>query len=234
MRFPKAYTGVKLLYIAEILSLVSAVLSLGIIFVTTLLRTGIKDPTSIMGIMALSAIPTSLVALGSLVLLFVGLGTAMADESKFRTALILEIVTGAVALLFGVAVVLVMIFKMIPTALSGGIPQVTSLPPWYSSGIGVFSNVMATCVMLCIASGIVNLAQKLGDAEMDARSHRFKKIIIAYCAVTVALNVISFLIQSEILSSPFNWSAVLSSLLSFVLTLITIVFLGRAKNMLAR
>ena len=234
MRFPKAYTGVRLLYIAEILMLVSAVLSLGMIFVTTLLRTGIKDPTSIMGVMALSTFPTVLVSLGSLVLLFVGMGTAMADESKFKTALILEIVTGAVALLLAVAMVLIMIFKMLPTALSGGVPHMTSLPPWYTSVIGVFSNVMSTCVMLCIASGIVNLAQKLGDAEMDARGHRFKKIIIAFCAVTVALNVISYLIQSETLSSPFNWSTVLSSLLSFVLTLITIVFLGRAKNMLAR
>ena len=129
MRFPKAYTGVKLLYIAEILMLVSAVLSLGMIFVTTLFRTGIKDPTSIMGVMALSTFPTVLVSLGSLVLLFVGMGTAMADESKFKTALILEIVTGAVAILLAVAMVLIMIFKMLPTALSGGVPHMTSLPP---------------------------------------------------------------------------------------------------------
>ena len=233
MRFPKAYTGVKLLYIAEILMLVSAVLSLGMIFVTTLLRMNIKNPTSIMGVMALSTFPTVLVSLGSLVLLFVGMGTAMADEPKFRTALILEIVTGAMAVLLGIVMALFMVFKMMPTALSGGIPQVTSFPPWYTSVIGVFSNVMSTCVMLCITSGIMNLAQKLGDTEMDARGHRFQKIIIAFCAVIVAFNVISFLIQSEILSSPFNWSAVLSTLLSLVLTLITVVFLGRAKNMLA-
>ena len=238
MRFPKAYQGVKLLFIAEILGVVTTVIELGLLAFTfqpnpaDALSLGMKG-----GALVGSSFIMLPLAIASLILLFVGLGTAKADEREFRTALILQIVYIAAAVVLTVVTVISVVAKVMPEIMAGNtqvMPSASVTSPMYTLLFGVIGNVMSTCIWFCVAAGIGNLARKLEDGPMEAKARSFSKIIIAFGIVSIVLSVVSYYVQNANPGATFNLPTVISTVLSIVLVLLIIVFLGRAKKMLAK
>lgn len=230
MRFPKAHTGVKLLFIAQILSLVVVVTQLANAVVAMLPDTG----GAIFAAIRTGAVP-GLLAAGSaafpcLVLLIVGLATAKADEPRFGTALMILIVSWVEAFLMAFA----MVFFLVSSAdFSVSPPSLPPVSPVYFGVSSIVSTVLTTCMMLLIASGIVNLARKLGDAAMITLGRRFQKGIAVICGVSVAISVVSILVRSRS-GVAVDWTTALSALASCVFTAVVVPFFGKAKNMLAQ
>ena len=227
MRFPKAHAGVKLLYIAELLSLAVAAIDLCFTAVTMLPDTGSATLTTLRSGVLLG-LPAAKAAAGlpCLALLFVGLATAKGDEPRFGTALGFQIASCVLVM----ATVLGMFFAMLlDTDFYVSPPEVSSV---YFSVYGVVSAVLSACVMIFIASGVVNLAGKLGDGAMIASGRRVQRVVAAFYAVSAVLDEVAGRVPGP--AAAYDRITALNYLVSCVRIPIIIAFLGRAKRMLAR
>ena len=128
MKFPKAYEGVRLILIAEILLLIVVALQLGNAAAAMLQDTGSMFFIVLRGVTLLGTVTSGLVSIASLALLFVGMATAKADEPRFGTAMLITIISCATA----VVLAFVMIFAMVITADFSVDPPV--IPPVSAAG----------------------------------------------------------------------------------------------------
>ena len=226
MRFPKAYEGVKLIFIAEIVGLVISLLSL--CFASSGMLT---DPGSVSlrfaALLLLFAMLAFRLCLGYFIVFFVGLIRAKQDEPRFGTAMICVLVSIGAAFVGAFVLVFVMMLSYRATA--------SSLPTILMN-VGLSSVIAAlSCgAVLCMAAGVKNLAKKLGDGGMVLAGSRFQVLVAALCGLTIVLNIASTLLRNSGRAAAVGWITGTVTAVSFVSSLITVLFLGRAKNMLAR
>ena len=222
MRFPKAYNGVKLLFIAEILSLVVVTMAICLTLVALL-----PD----MGVMALCFLPALPMSIAAVVLIFVGLSSAKAEEPKFKTAMIFMICSLVSAFVMAFVMVFSMVLSIDFSVNPPAVPQPSGVFSVFPSIIG---SILSACAFIFIASGVINLAEKLGDEAMAAAGRRFQRVYVVFTALSDIVNIVSYFVRRGSPNAAFNYTSLISFPLTLALAVITIVFLGRAKNMLAR
>ena len=235
MRFPKAHYGIKMLFISEILSLVVVVIDSVLTGVISLPDTGDTAGAAVKGGILLGVFLIVLpAAIISLVLHFVGLSNAKADEPRFRTALILQIVNLVLLFVLG-CIMMVFVFSSVLKSVGGGsIPVMPSFFPVYIFLVGLIGTGFSMCVMLCIASGISNLARKLGDEPVETYSRRFQGVIVAFSIISLVIRALSSFAFGANPDITINWPTLINMLLTIALQLITVVYVARAKRMLAQ
>ena len=221
MKFPNAFSGVKKIFTAEILSLLGGLATLlAGIFTVTAVGTGVAAAASESDGLASTA-GASLIGAGafilaagvlyliSFILQLIGLSNASKDESAFKTAMIFVFV--------GIACSLVASFTQ-----SNG--EATALSSIFSS----LQQVSSLCVTIFTIQGIRNLADKLNNGEMSAKGATiFKIITVIYLLIIVAGIIAIFsLAIAGILT-------IVASVLSVIQYIIFLSYLAKAKKMLA-
>lgn len=231
MRFPKAYNGVKLLFIAEILSLVVVMMAICLTTVALLPDMGGLSFSVFRGVMALCFLPTLPMSIAAVVLIFVGLSSAKAEEPKFKTAMIFMICSLVSAFVMAFVMIFSMVLSIDFSVNPPAVPQPSGVFSVFPSIIG---SILSACAFIFIASGVINLAEKLGDEPMAAAGRRFQRVYVVFTALSAIVNIVSYFVRRGSPNAAFNYMSLISFPLTLALAVITIVFLGRAKNMLAR
>lgn len=214
--FENAYEGVKKIYKAEILALIATVLLLvGSVISLTGVRAGEGTQTgdSLLISGGLLVIVAAILLIIAAIMNIIGVNRASKDEAAFKNALI--------ALLFGIAAnILVSVFSNNSAINSIG---------------KAAANVTEILASYYICTGVINLADRLGNSEVSARGQKVRSILMGIWVAAAVLNILSTLFgTNETMQNVIGIIAIVVSVISIVAYFLYIGLLGRAKKMLAK
>lgn len=212
MRFPNAYKGVSRIYLAEILSLIAAILGI-ISAVVVLAGAGSaaagNGGTGLVVGGGLFLTITMILMLASFIINIIGVSNAAQDEPAFKTAMIFILVGILCSILGGVLASNLVVYSI----------------------ASIVSRVCEILVFWFSINGISNLAVALENNEIYERADSLAKLILGvYIAVIILTIVTSFI------ALPFFLSTVISIVTSICLIVAYFMYLSLlsgAKNMLA-
>ena len=213
--FTNAYEGVKKIYKAEILALIASVLLLaGSIISVTGVKAG-ENAASGEGLLVsggLLVIVAAVLMIIAAIMNIIGVNRASKDESAFKNALI--------ALLFGIA-------ANILVSACGENTMISSIGK-------TLVNVTEILASYYICTGVINLADRLGDSGVSARGKKVRSILMGIWVASAVLNILATLFGTdETMQAVIGIIAVVGGIISVVAYFLYIGLLGKAKNMLA-
>ena len=224
MRFPKAQEGVKLLFIAEIVGLIIGILGLSIASRAAMAFSD-DGPLVFKALVIMLILMDGHLIVAFFILFFTGLNRARQDEPRFGHAMLCMILALVLAFVGAFAIAFV-------TVLAHNAPRTQTL---LTSLLTSVTSAMSYVTMLLIASGVRNLAKKLGDSAMAAAGTRFQIWIAALCGSSIVLNLVRALLRySGKTSAAGTWITMISFALSVVTYILTLIFLYKAKLMLSQ
>ena len=231
MTYPNAARGVKKLCVAEILNMIAVVL--GVLTAATVIVFGAvtvaineMGNTELGGLLnttgTLTAVfggATFVLAAIAMILQIVGLVQARKDEASFRMALIFTIVGLGAALLIQVLDIALPLWKT-------AIDQIGS----------VIDNACNILIVVFVVQGVSNLAEEIGDETLVRRGELIRSLVIFMLTMSIIANLIgtTFVFVGGTVVTFANVPSIVASILSVVYYIIYIVFLSRAKNVLAK
>ena len=217
MRFPNAFSGVKKIWLAEILMLLAAVIGIILIFVIAGNSILVDDvivfnegaagtPVAILGISA------ALIALIGFILNLVGLINARKDEEAFKVALL---VTG---------------LGIIAAAIGAIWSSNAVLNKWMDTLTTIFSMFASYFVL----TGIANLADQMPDPSTKALALKSRTLVEgSFCATAIFKLIINiFNIQSG--STIHTIMAVVAMVLELLAYILYLRALAKGRKMLAK
>ena len=213
--FSNAYEGVKKIHKAEILALIATILILiGSIVSATGLQAG-EDTASGSGLLVgggLIVIGAALLMIIASFLNIIGVNRASKDEPAFKNALI--------ALLVGI------VANIVVSAFSGNSTV---------SSIGkTVNNVTEILASYFICTGIISLADRLGNSAVSASGKKVRSILMGIWVASAVLNALAILFgTNETMQTIIGITAIVSGIISIVAYFLYIGLLGKAKKMLA-
>lgn len=213
MNFPNAYKGVKKIFTAEIFAIVSLVLLLICPILAVVLTKTTSDNE------------TAAVALAALIVLFAGLGLAVAsfvvnltgivqakkDEGRFYYAFVFVIIPI-------IASIFVAIF---------------SQNTYVQNIANTVNNVCEVMVMIYIIGGIRNLAEKLGDGKMVSSGNFALRVIITiYVLLLIARITAIIFCFIPLMVVAAGIISIIAGVLDVFVNIYYFFYLGRAVKML--
>ena len=212
MQFPNAYTGVKKIFTAEILSIIATVLVLiAAVAAVGVAYAGEASDSSGGGAVALVLVCTIAFLIISIISFFMnlsGLRTASQDEPNFQTALIFAVVS------------------IVATVISNVITSSEAL----TGILDILSDVATVLATYFVIRGIMALAEKLNNQEVAGKGNTV--IILVFAAF--ALSLISSILGTYVLAeTPAAVLSLISLIFSLVQYIVYLVFLSNGKKMLA-
>ena len=209
-----AYEGVKKIYKAEILALIATILLLvGSVISLTGIQAG-ENTSSGEGLLisgGLLVIVAAILMIIAAIMNIVGVNRASKDEAAFKNALI--------ALLFGIAANIVVSAFNDPTVNSIGKAAV---------------NVTEILASYYICTGIINLADRLGNSDVSARGQKVRSILMGIWVASAVLNILGTLFGTNgTMQNVLGIIAIVGGIISIIAYFLYIGLLGRAKKMLA-
>ena len=221
MRYPLAFGGVKKLFTSEILTLIAAVCTLVGAVAAVLTLSALQNASE--GGVRGGAFVTLLLGVGAAVLLLIayimkliGLKKAAMDEAKFKQAFILAII----ALILSAA-------ASILNSLNIGNGIVDNI-------VRVFAIVADIFITIYVIQGIQNLAFKLDDQEVNATGSKLLIIIVVfYILALIATLIPIFFGANDATAVITGIIEIIGSVLNLIAAIVFIVYLGKAKTMLA-
>ena len=214
--FTNACEGVKKIQRAEILVLITTVLLLiGSVISLTGIEAG-ENTSSGEGLLisgGLIVIIAAFLLIIAAIMNIVGVNRASKDESAFRNALI--------ALLFGIAAnILVSAFSNNPTINSIG---------------KAAANVTEILASYYICTGVINLADRLGNSDVSARGQKVRSILMGIWVAAAVLNILGTLFGTNgTMQNVIGVIAIVGGIISMVAYFLYIGLLGRAVKMLEK
>jgi hypothetical protein len=213
--FTNACEGVRKIHKAEILALIATILLLvGSIISLTGIQAG-KNTSSGEGLLisgGLLVIVAAILMIVAEIMNIIGVSRASRDEPAFKNAL--------VALLFGIAAnILVSAFND---------PTVNSI-----SKAAV--NITEILASYYICTGIINLADRLGNSDVSARGQKVRSILMVIWVASAVLNILGTLFGTNgTMQNVLGIIAIVCSIISIIAYFLYIGLLGRAKIMLSK
>ena len=180
MRFPNALDGVRKIYKAEIIALLSAVLA-AVAALLLLIGAGSALASAAGGAVTglvgggVLMIAVAVLAIIAFIMNIVGLNKAKPDEDNFKYALY-AVIIGIIASL------------MLGFAKSGS----------FLSGLGDTLNQI--CNFLCtwyVCTAIINLAKSLQDAGMEQKGVNARRLLLTAWCFTIVLNVLGTILKNS-------------------------------------
>ena len=205
MKFPNAFAGVKKIYIAEILSIIAAGLSLvSAVFMAI-------GEEAILGSAAVLIIAAVLMIVAE-ILNIVGVNRASKDESAFKKALIV--------LLVGIVANVVMCTyddNKVVSDIAGFVGSVTEF-----------------LASFFICTGIINLADKLMKADVSEKGKKTRSMLMVLFLISAGLSLVSVIAGSNSgVTTVVSVISIASAVASFIAYIFYIGLLSKAKKMLA-
>lgn len=219
MRFPNGYNGVKKVFTAELLAMIGNVLALiaAIVGMVMLSATGDNTDAALasIGVYGIISIIAGIIAIVATILKLVGLSQAGKDDKQFKIAFIISIC----ALLLIVVTTIVKIFVT-----SGIVDDIFDL----------LQRIATIVVIFLVIGGIQSFAIRLGDEKMLKKGNSIAWLI----AIPYILGLLAALIgvifgASNASTTIISVLGIVGAVLTVVGSIIYLVYLGQAKNMLA-
>lgn len=215
MRYPNAFKGVKKIWLAELLLLFMAVLSLAIIIIVavngTLEGDQIIVSDTVLGVVGAITIITALIAIVAFVLHLVGLIGARKDEDSFKNALIM--------VLIGIVASVISSIWSNNTRLVKSMEVVTTLCNLFSS--------------YYVLTGIANLADTYPDEDTKAIVLKSRSLLVGtFCATAVFKCIVTFFNLQEG-STVYSILAIVAMVLELLSYILYLRALNKGKNMLS-
>lgn len=167
MQFPNAYQGVKRLFFAEILGIITTLVSLMFVMIAS----GIK---TFRGLLVFASILTPLLlglSFVTFVIRFLALGRAAQDEESFATAQIANLIS------FGLTLLNQFVVK--------------------TPILSLVASIASICTIMFILSGIMNLALRLRDADTYDRGKFLKRLIWFLILSPFVLLLLAYLLKTS-------------------------------------
>lgn len=218
MRFPNAASGVKKIFTAEILALISEILLLiaGVLVVIALgaAQNNANDSLALgtLAGFAIFGFGATVIAVIAFILKIVGISQASKDENSFKTAIICLIIGIVGSLVYS-------IFQ-------------TSSPTVASIGNLIYQ-LMNLFVTIFVISGIIKLADQLNDGVVSAKGSTLLKLITVIYALTIIANIIVLILGGYAVSIVAAIIYLIALILTVVQYIMYLVYLANAKKMLA-
>ena len=221
MKFPNAAKGVKRIFTAEILGLISTILLIiGFVLLIPALvaKNGAEGmegaaigATVAMGVFVLIAGVLSIIAF---IMNIIGISNASKDEENFKSAL-LFLILGLVA---KAASITIGRFVKDAAVATGMLDSASSL-------LNIF-------VTIFVISGIVKLADRLNRGDISAKGTNVLKILIAVNVLSLIASFVASVMGGPVASGVSLVLAIVSAVLSLVQYIMYLSLLGKAKKML--
>lgn len=224
MQFPNASSGIKKIFTAEILQLIGSVLS----FICALLAFSAvgsavgyeKTGSNVAAASALASgagmmvffIAASVLMLIAFIFNLMGIVRASRDESTFKIALY--------------AVIAGIVF----TALSGVFSGMNARVSGVMDALGTVADLVVT---LYVIQGIRMLASRMNNREVDNRGQKIYMIILGVLLLRLIANIIVVIFGGRFATAIGLTVYLVSIALSLVQYIMYLIFLAKAKKMLA-
>ena len=207
MTFPNAFSGVRKIFLAELLMIAAEVFT---IISAILMIIGSRNASVLGGAVIVFGVVFLVAAICSFILNLIGISAAMRDEPSFKSALIFTLVgLGA-------------------SFVSGFFAQ-GSFGKSFFELVQSIANIIVT---LMIIQGIMNLADRLGNAGMAERGKRIMMLILAVQVGAMVARLVSEIFRSNgglIVAGAILIIAGIAAIVGYFLYL---GYLKRAKEML--
>ena len=210
--FPNARKGVKKLFIAEILTIFSAILGLVATVLTAIPHVAESGPGQIVLIVfALTALFFIIIAFA---LHIFGLFQGSRDSGHFWVAFW--------------AAIFSIIFTIVASILKGAIPSIA----WLHSIFSTLAQVLNAFVIIYVISGISSMALRLGKVGFAKRGTIMVWIILGLYLVAAVLNFLSGFFTAEAFVVFFGVITVASNVLTIIIYIAYLFYLLRATRIL--
>lgn len=217
MRFPNAFSGVKKIWLAELLMLLAAVVGIILIVViaanSTLVgeeviinKEAVETPAAILGIAA------GVIALVAFILNLIGLIVARKDDGAFKIALI------------------VTVLGVIASAVSSIWSTNAGLVKWMDTLITIFSMFASYYVL----TGIANLAEQMLDPATKALALKSRTLVEGTFCATVIFKLIINIFKIQDGSTIYTIISIVALVLELVSYILYLRALSKGKKMLAQ
>ena len=219
MTYPNAYSGVKKVFTAQIIMLISVILA----FISAIISSGfIPNDSSVeaagqsmLAIIGTIALIVGVVSIIAFIINLVGLSQAGEDESNFKTAFILTL--------------LALVFSIIQSVLSNNVRT-------EAGGIcGVVGEILQFLVILYVILGIISLGSKLNNEKLMKRGRSLLTLIAIFLIIGIVINVItSFVLvnPSENTLVILGVVAIIGGLLRVIAYIVYLTLLAKATKAL--
>ena len=225
MKFPNAYNGSKKLFIAELISLIAAILLIVGAFVALGSIKTVDENTidaAVGGVLGGAGImlAAGIAAVVAFIIQLVGINACAKDEPTFKSALY-AILAGIVA-------------SIASSAVSGKSAMLGSI-------FSAVSSLASMIAIVFVIKGFMKLADQLGRSDVSSSGKTVMYATIGLLAVSIILTFVSGLITpAEIKTAADESSAktgeiisLIASALSIIQSIIYLIFLKKSKDMLA-
>ncbi len=220
MKYPEAHYGIKKVYTAEILTLLSAVLVLiGCSIAIAGMQGGVAGQLS-EGVTAGSVLgggalllAAGILSLIALILNLIGLHSAAKDEKNLKTAFAMALI----------ALIAALVSSSLSVAGSQGL---------LGSFIDELSSIFSLIVVFYVIQGVMNLAASLNDTRMQARGKTVTALILICLAASLVFDIIQHFTGSGAMTAVTGICALLAALTAIVGYILYLSFLKKAIRML--
>lgn len=217
MKFPHAYKGVRMIFIAEIVSIASALVALIAAIFASIVTAGngsLGAPAATL--LLVSAIASIVV----FVIQLIGLIQGSRDSREFK---------------IGLFVVLVGIAATIVSAVLQSLDATKGLSPILFAALDTVATVADLVVIICILFGISSLAERLGYSDMEEGGRKLTFYIILIYIVSLIFALLPGF--NGFIVNPgwrllFSILAVAATVLEIFVFVLTLIYLSRATKML--
>lgn len=217
MQFPNAAKGIKRIYTAEILKLIAYILfgAAAVVGAVALFAAdegaGTTESLSLGGLIAtvVLAVVAAVLIVIAFIMNLIGYINARNDNENFKTALVFLIVS----IVFSVVSLFV---------INNGLGSIL-----YS--MSTLSDTLAT---IFVIAGTMQIASRLGRADISQKGSTVLKLIIAAECITFVLSFISTFFRNDTTSMIALVLILSSLLLSFIKYILFLSFLSKSKKML--
>lgn len=225
MKFPNALAGVKKIFIAEILALISAFCTImTIVFAYFLSKTVTaagevtSEGAAVAGLggVAIFGMAMTVLVIISIIFSLIGTKKGSLDEPGFKMAFYLIIASLVISLAEGI------VTSFVANAIVSNI-------------FSIVGDVVKILITVYIIQAIINLAGKLGDDAMQKKGNTIFKIIIAVYALQIIAKIVTMITGTANETGLIISGVILivAAVLDIVQYIFYLMYLSKAKKMLA-
>lgn len=205
MKYHNAYEGIRKIFTAQILSIIS----IGLLFLSSLLIIlSLPGPV----VSAVFSVGATVLSILALILELIGLKKASYDDGNFNTAFVIAIAMLIIACVNG---------------LIGAVTVGTA-----SDFANIFSTVLGFFIIFYIIEGIKALAGQLYNGEMVTRGKNIVTIFAAVYICSIVCNLVTVFVKNPAVIGIFGFISIGVLVAQLVAYILYLAYLSGAKTML--
>ncbi len=213
MKLTNAYEGVKKIFTAEILALIASICStLMIVFGFFVIKSKSGAGLAVSGGgLLVFALAAGVLAIIAFIIMIIGVNKASKDEPSFKTAFFL-IIAGIVLSFIG---------------------GFFSNNNTFQTIVTIVSDVVNLFITIFVIQGCINLANKVGNVDVQNKGATLYMLIIVSYALVVIAKILSMIFTNTGVTVAAAIIAIISGIISIVQYFLYLSFLSKTKAMLA-